>query len=348
MLWDCPRCDTPKLLGLSHRNCPNCGAPQDPATRYFPDDADKVAVEDHPFVGADKQCPGCEAPNAATATFCVGCGGSLDGAGPVVKRASQTEGDAGFEVDSSQNALAEQHAQKRAAQAARSAPDSEPPKNKTYVGVGIAIAAVLVLIGIGIAAMLWKKDAGVVVSGHSWSRSIAVEQLRTVEESAWKDSVPTDARGVNCVEEQRSTNKVADGQDCHTVRHDNADGTFSESEDCTTKYREEPVFDQRCTYSVDRWKQQRIEQAGAEGLTPEPSWPSVVLTGAGLNALGSEREGTRSEKYTVKFKEDGPSGRLLTCDIAQSQWQTLADGTRWIAPVGVVSDSIDCSGLKAP
>ena len=50
MLWDCPRCETPKLLGLSHRNGPTCGAPQDPTKRYFPKDEDKVAVEDHPFV----------------------------------------------------------------------------------------------------------------------------------------------------------------------------------------------------------------------------------------------------------------------------------------------------------
>ena len=348
MLWDCPRCDTPKLLGLSHRNCPSCGSPQDPTTRYFPAEADKIAVEDHPFVGADKQCGGCEAPNAATATFCVGCGASLEGAGPVVKRASQTDGDAGFQVDSAKNAILEQRAAKQAArEAGGGAQTGGPAPSKSFAWIRL-VAVVFLLLCAGIAAMLWKTDAGVVVSGHSWSRAIAVEQLQTVTESAWRDAVPTDARGVRCTQEQRSTNKVADGQDCQNVRHDNADGTFSEDEKCTTKYRDEPVYDQKCSYTADRWSQTRIEKAGAEAMEPAPAWPSVVLQESGAVTPGSEREGARTEKYTVKFKEDANGGRLLTCDIAESQWRTLAEGTRWIAPVGVMSDTIDCTGLTAP
>ncbi len=346
MLWDCPRCDTPKLLGLSHRNCPNCGAPQDPTTRYFPAEADKIAVEDHPFVGADKECSGCEAPNAATATFCVGCGASLEGAGPVVKRASQTEGEAGFAADSAKNALAEQRAAKQASRAEAPA----PRKNAPWIPMVAAVFGLAICAGGAAmcAGMFWKTDAGVVVSGHSWSREIAVEQLQTVTESAWRDAVPTDARGVSCTQEERSTKQVADGQDCQTVRHDNADGTFSEDEKCTTKYRDEPVYDQKCAYTVDRWRQTRVEKSGAESTAPAPAWPSVMLSEAGTSTVGSEREGARTEKYTVKFKQEGDAGRMLGCDVPEAQWQTLAEGTRWIAPVGVVSDSIDCTGLKAP
>ena len=43
MLWDCEYCDMPKLLGVSQRFCPNCGAAQNPDKRYFPEDEDKVA-----------------------------------------------------------------------------------------------------------------------------------------------------------------------------------------------------------------------------------------------------------------------------------------------------------------
>ena len=53
MLWDCPNCGTDKLLGLTHRHCPNCGAAQDPSKRYFPADDQKVAVENHPYQGAE-------------------------------------------------------------------------------------------------------------------------------------------------------------------------------------------------------------------------------------------------------------------------------------------------------
>ena len=58
MLWDCPCCSTPKLLGITHRHCPNCGAPQDATKRYFPPAGEEVAVENHPFQGKDKVCAG--------------------------------------------------------------------------------------------------------------------------------------------------------------------------------------------------------------------------------------------------------------------------------------------------
>jgi hypothetical protein len=49
MIWDCKFCGQKKLLGLTHRFCAGCGAPQDPASRYFPPDSEKVAVHDHEF-----------------------------------------------------------------------------------------------------------------------------------------------------------------------------------------------------------------------------------------------------------------------------------------------------------
>lgn len=340
MLWDCSRCDTPKLLGLSHRNCPNCGSPQDPTKRYFPKDEDKVAVEDHPFVGADKACKGCDAPNAATAQFCVCCGASLEGAGPVVKRAVQSDQAGGFKEDSAKAATAEQRADRMAKHAEKL--DPEPPK-KSGAGLlagGLAGGGLLVLVMIvicaGIGLMMWKKDAAVAVSGHTWSREIAVEAFRAVDDSAWREAVPADARSVSCVQAQRSTNKVPDGQDCHNERHDNGDGTFSEKQNCTPKFRDEPVYDQKCTYTQDRWVQARTAKAGAAALTPEPTWPAT-------NLAAGEREGARTETYTVTFTEDT---RTLSCDVPQAQWAHLTDGSRWKAPVGVLSSSIDCSALQ--
>ena len=36
MLWDCDHCDARGLLAKSQRHCANCGAPQNPDKRYFP------------------------------------------------------------------------------------------------------------------------------------------------------------------------------------------------------------------------------------------------------------------------------------------------------------------------
>ncbi|MEM9265390.1 MAG: hypothetical protein AAGA46_07690 [Cyanobacteria bacterium P01_F01_bin.13] len=70
MLWDCQFCGTQKLLAKTHRACPRCKAPQDPAWRYFPSDADKVAVENYEFKGNDKICAACDSINEADAKFC--------------------------------------------------------------------------------------------------------------------------------------------------------------------------------------------------------------------------------------------------------------------------------------
>ena len=45
MLWNCQFCGTKKLLAKTHKHCPNCGGAQDPRWRFFPSDAEKVAVE---------------------------------------------------------------------------------------------------------------------------------------------------------------------------------------------------------------------------------------------------------------------------------------------------------------
>lgn len=342
MLWDCSRCETPKLLGLSHRNCPNCGSPQDPTKRYFPKDEDKVAVEDHPFVGADKACKGCDAPNAQTAQFCVCCGASLEGAGPVIQRDVQSDKAGAFVEDTSKAATAEQRAQRMAAHAEKTA----PPEATKSGGAGLLAGGlagglallVLLVVCAGIGLMMWKKDAAVAVSGHTWSREIAVESFQAVSDSAWKEAVPADARSVSCAQAERSTTKVPDGQDCHNERHDNGDGTFTEQQKCDPKFKDQPVYDQKCSYTQDRWVQARKAQAGGNSLVPAPTWPAT-------NVASTEREGARVEKYTVTFTEAG-AARTLTCDVPQDRWMGLVDGSTWKAPVGVLSSSIDCSALQ--
>ena len=77
MLWDCQYCGTKKNLGLTHRFCPNCGAPQNPDSRYFPSDDEKVAVHNHRYVGVDVTCPACSELNSGASEFCSQCGAPL-------------------------------------------------------------------------------------------------------------------------------------------------------------------------------------------------------------------------------------------------------------------------------
>lgn len=335
MLWDCGFCGAEKLLGLTHRHCPSCGAPQDPARRYFPSEADKVAVEDHRFTGADKVCANCQTPNGAAATHCGNCGSPLDEAKAAATHAAR-EASAG----AGKSLEAQQKEAKRAAMMAANQPPA-PPKKKgrgcLILGCLGALAVLLVIL----VSTLWTRESTFEVTGHTWSRVVTVERFGPDQASGWCDSMPGGAYDVSRTEKERSTNKVPDGEECVTKQVDNGDGTFREVEECKTKYRSEPVYDDWCTYSVDRWNKVREEKASGKGLSPE--WPAVRLGQTG-QCVGCEREGAREGTYTVRLKD--PQGEQQNCDLPEDRWRAMAEGSRWAGEVRVLTGGLDCGELK--
>ncbi|NOY28501.1 MAG: zinc ribbon domain-containing protein [Oligoflexia bacterium] len=318
MLWDCPFCGTEKLLGLDHRHCPSCGGAQDPDKRYYPPEGEEIAVEDHPFHGADRECPNCSTPNSAQATFCGNCGSPLDEAAAVKRKADQRPDDP--------------------------PPPPEPDPAKGGGGKGSRKGCaffVVVLLFVGFAAFclmstFWKKDASVTVTGHSWTRSITVEKQGTATASAWKESVPKDATNIVCKKEQQSTKKVESGEECKTVRKDKGDGTYDKVKECSPTYKDEPVYGQKCSYRTQKWTTARTEKAQGNSTGDRIAWPQLKLQ-------SGERQGARTETYVVKFKVDGSDSG--SCDTNQQRWATLEDGSTWNGKISVISSSIDCDSL---
>ena len=158
--------------------------------------------------------------------------------------------------------------------------------------------------------------------------------------------MPGDAYNLSCSQRQRSTRQVEDGQTCSTRRIDQGDGTFREEQVCQPKYRDEPVYDQWCSYSVDRWQYERSATANGDSISPAPNWPDYQLNCDGQSSIGCERvpgDG-QVETYLVHFKGDGDS--TYECSYPQDQWQSIADESVWTLKVGVVvSSSVDCSSL---
>ncbi len=349
MLWDCAGCGASGLLGLTHRHCPACGNVQDPTRRYYPPEGSEVAVGDHPYHGADKVCPACDSPNAGIATFCTTCGTDLAKARSAVARDEQLTSES-----DDVRAARDEHAARKAAErdvAARAhaaasgvnLPSAEPPSGGG--GKKLLIVAVLLAVCGGLFAVFgWKKEAAVEVTGHAWSRTIDVEELRAVTDSAWKDQMPVGAYDVrNCRQDQRDTQKILDGETCNDKRVDKADGSFEKVRDCTPTYREEPVYDTKCDYSVQRWTVADTLKAAGSALAPAPAWPPAPeATGGGL---GARRPGKRAETYTVMFKDT--AGASLDCTVDEAKWGSLAVGSRWKAQVGVVTGALDCGALQA-
>ncbi len=345
MLWDCPACGTGKLLGIDHRHCPNCGSPQDPNMRYYPSEEDKVLIAHHRFVGADKVCPGCSTPTSAASQFCAGCGAPLErDAKDAAARSDQVaQGPIGFLGESVQQAKDEMRARRQAVvdQAAGRTPEKR--KSNTGLKVGLIVGGIVaVLATLVFVLFFWKKEAFVEVDGHSWKRTIAVERYDDVTESAWCDSVPRTAKIKNRSKAVKSHKQVKDGETCTKRRKDNRDGTFKEVKECKPKFRDEPVYADKCTFEVTKWHQVRVEEAS--GRDREPAWPTVELRKKGA-CKGCERTGDKNAVYTLHLV-DKVGNETYDCNFEESTWKSTEPGAKFRAEVGVVTTSLDCDSFK--
>jgi ribosomal protein L40E len=309
MLWDCRYCGEKKLLGLTHRHCARCGAAQSPEARYFPAEDEKVAVADHRYVGADVVCRYCGCASSKQAQSCGRCGGRLVEGAPAPLQAPQ--------------------------RAAEPSPHRAPPRLTWRLILPVSL---LVAVGAAVVLLLvWKKEQGFVVSAHHWQRSISVERLGPVRESAWCSDLPRDARDVERRRERRGTERVADGEDCRAQKQDLGDGTFKEVSVCSPRFKDEPVYADKCDYVVQKWHAERQAKAEGNAREPAPYWPSVA------HSSPSEREGPRRETYTVLFQD--PAGETYRCDLPESAWSSFSPGAAYRGRVRAVGGSIDCASL---
>ncbi len=312
MLWDCRHCGEKRLLGLSHRHCPRCGAPQASEARYFPPDDQKVAVADHRYVGADVACRYCGVASSKTAQNCGRCGAPLSEGSSVARQAAP-----------------------EAVHAA--APLSTPPRATWRL-----LVPILLLVGVAcvvVSMLVWRREQGLVVAEQRWQRTIAVERLGPARESAWCAELPRGAREVTRRSERRGSKRIADGEDCRQQKRDLGDGTFEEVRTCSPRFKDEPVYEDKCSYVVDRWAAERQEKAEGAAREPSPYWPSVTL------APGGEREGARRESYTVLFRD--PTGETYRCELPEKSWSTFARGAAYRGQVRAVGGSLDCASLSA-
>ena len=300
MLWDCDHCETKGLLGKSQRHCPECGAPQSAIKRYFPKPEDQKKVEGHSYEGADRNCPACSAPMGAKAKNCTQCGSPMDGSAEVAGVVKKVVA---------------------------------KPRRTIWPYV---VAVILVLC----IAIWWffirKTDATMTLAAHRWQTAIAIEQYSDYEDAAWRDQVPTDATLPLCIQKQRSTKQVPDGEDCHIERVDKKDGTFEQLKKCHTRYRSEPVNDDWCTFRVRRWK--KVDEVKSSGAGTTLSWPQAPASQT-AGTLGAKRGGARTQTLTLDF------GGGKTCDVDDRTWRKYSDGQKVKLEVRARSGEIVCSSL---
>ena len=318
MLWDCSSCGTRGLLGISHRHCPHCGAPQDQSTRYFPPEGhDTLVTGAWVYQGVDKVCPGCTTPNGGAADFCKNCGTPLDGTPRLVRERDGVVGGP-------------------APTPPLPAHWSRPSRPQRIGAVVLVVVAVAIVI-----AVVWKKDVTVQVTGHSWSRVIGIERFEPRSESEWCSGMPHDAYSISRSREVRSHRQIADGETCTTKRESRGDGSYVKKKSCSPTYRSEPVYDDKCRYRVDRWGEVRSVNAAGNSVNDTLQWPTVPRLNTGT-CIGCEREGSHRESYVVHLR--GPSD-VYHCGYGEGRWRAVADGAVLPMKVRVVTGGADCDTL---
>lgn len=180
------------------------------------------------------------------------------------------------------------------------------------------IAGLVVILAILIISAIMPKYDTLQVNGFSWQRTIDIEEEKTFEESDWY--LPSGAKLKYTNEEIKSYRQVLDHYETVTVQksrevpngshevvtgyRDLGNGYFEEITstvtDYTTEYyteteqqpvyRDEPVYETKYYYSINRWVHKRyIETSGDD---KNPYWGEVVIG-------DNEREGQRSERYQI-------------------------------------------------
>lgn len=203
---------------------------------------------------------------------------------------------------------------------------------KIGIFTSISIVAISVIAGIYffISYLSTSKETPVILIEQKWERQIKIEDFRVVKDDDWCSDMPSDAYNIHSRQEIRSYREVEDGMSCQMVTQSNGDGTSSLKQVCEQKYRKTPVYENYCSYSIDRWR--LMDVLTAQGTDKNPTWPSTDhLIFNQSNILGNIRLGDKSEHYTSIFEshdEDGDKD-IHKCSQKESVWHTYHQGNEY-------------------
>ncbi|OGO16950.1 MAG: hypothetical protein A2Z14_10285 [Chloroflexi bacterium RBG_16_48_8] len=341
--WACPNCQR-KNLG-PQKFCNGCGAPQ-PKDVEFVQAAQEELITDEAEIarakaGPDVHCPYCGARNPADATFCGGCGGNLaeaearkssrvvgahrDGPAPEVScPACGTANPASAQVclQCGANLTA------KPAETPEHLPSAKPVstlKGLPVLGLIGGFFVCVILAFLVYFFFIRTEELTGEVQAVSWTRSIPLLALGSVEYEGWLDEIPSDAEVGSCREEFRYTqdqpapNAVEVCGTPYTV--DTGSGFGEVVQDC-----EYQVYDDFCSYTVMDWTV--FDEVTLTGSDLNPRWPDV-------NLLSNQREGDRQESYEVVFYADGRTYEYTTTD--DYEFSQFTPGSRWLLNVNSLS-----------
>lgn len=351
--WDCQYCGATGIRGRQ-KVCPNCARSRPEGTTfYIPEDEtelndDSIILE--ALKGADWICAFCGSSNPADSDVCRHCNAPREATSA---RQEVKTYDAGAAPRSGDMDL-------DAPPPPRPQPTAVAQKRPAWLPIAIGVGALILLVFLCGGFFLFRTtEETVMVDHYDWERAVEVEAFLTVEEEDWL--VPEGGRELDSRREIRRYDQRLIGYD--TVQRQVAEqvqvGTntyvcgqrdlgngFFEDIMCSdpvyeTQYRTEteqvpiyedvPVYDTLYTYEIDKWVDE-YEWATASGMDHDPFWPDT-------NLAENEREGTRTEDYSIVFVSD--EGDAYTLEFPLDEWLAFEVNTPYDLKVNGLGDPVE-------
>jgi ribosomal protein L40E len=309
-----------------------------PAEERILTDAEKIA---RARIGPDIHCGYCGARNRADAANCRQCGGEMAAgevraAGAVLgAHRDQPQPPVACPTCGRENPAAMRHCRGCGAPLPQAELPTAPLPESADEGKGSGRMIMLIVGGIVLAIVAFiffltrSEETSSVVQQIEWERSIAIEALVPVTYEDWLDEIPNEGSVLSCDSQVRSTqNEPAPNavEVCGTpVTVDQGSGFGEVVQECFYE-----IYADWCEYSVDEW--QTVETVEARGPGLNAFWPEFSLE-------PEQREGERTEEYTIFFDEEGKSYRYQVSDPERAALFT--PGSRWILSVNFLDAVLD-------
>jgi hypothetical protein len=189
----------------------------------------------------------------------------------------------------------------------------------------IAGAALVAVIALVVFLVTYRSEANAQVIQLSWSRAVAIERYQTVQESNW--SVPQGGTEIRHYEDIHHWERYVSGS------HEECSGSGTRRT-CETEldYSSRPVWQTKYDYNIDRWITVRTPER--HGIGTNAVWPDVSDLKEGT-ALGSERAGMRTSRYTVAFTGN------YSLDMTEARWRAFQPGQRVTLVLNIFKQALD-------
>lgn len=337
--WLCKFCGSEELG--RHESCTGCGAARQPGTRfYLPENSpyvtDRELLSDAKS-GVDWNCSHCGGANKGSiqgrrVSQCVHCGNSRQasdkddvvrhfgvGQAPsTAKQSTQAEREELLQNTRTREASRRAPSSARALYPSRQSNRSSGPNPNPALLLCVGAALFSVLIGFLIWSFAFARyEASFEIESRHWSRSIEIEEYRTLNESGF--SHPSDAR-IHYTERRIShyVQVVVGSEKYPCGTEDMGNGYFKDKTCYRDVTRRDPVYATYYHYSIDRWVHDHYLRT--QGIDFDRKWAQVPVLDR------KHREGSRSE--SLGFVLVDHEAQKSNWYVSEAEWLKIQTGQR--------------------